>query len=159
MKTTLIVLGRPIPEGSSQASPYLDKDSGRMRASVRPNNARDLYRYRADIQNAWDQTMPSPDLIEGPVILHCTFVFARPDSHFYPVNKKRSKPELRKDAPHYRTVKPDLDKLLRAVGDALTGRAYKDDSQVVQTHGAKPFGDACQTIIEVMAMDDLRDES
>lgn len=38
------------------------------------------------------------------------------------------------------TVRPDLDKLLRAVLDALTGIAYQDDSQVVQVTTSKVYG-------------------
>lgn len=33
--------------------------------------------------------------------------------------------------------KPDLDKLLRAINDALTGIAYSDDSQIVRLTGSK----------------------
>lgn len=159
MKTTLTVIGKPIAQGSMQASPYIDAQSGRMRASVRPNNKRDLDYYRADIHNAWDHTIPDPPpVIEGPVLLHCTFVFARPAHHFFPINSRRSQMELRPSAPYYVDRSPDLDKLLRAVCDALTGRAYKDDRQVVQLHGSKTYGPMCYTTIEVMAMDDLKEE-
>jgi Holliday junction resolvase RusA-like endonuclease len=39
----------------------------------------------------------------------------------------------------YPTTKPDLDKLVRAVLDALTGVAYKDDSQVCQLDVQKVY--------------------
>ena len=39
------------------------------------------------------------------------------------------------------TVRPDLDKLIRAVCDSLTGIAYKDDSQVVSLHAQKTYVD------------------
>lgn len=39
----------------------------------------------------------------------------------------------------YPTTKPDLDKLTRAVLDALTGVAYKDDSQVCQLDVQKVY--------------------
>lgn len=38
------------------------------------------------------------------------------------------------------SVKPDLDKLIRAVLDALTGIAYTDDSQVVRILAQKSYG-------------------
>ena len=53
--------------------------------------------------------------IEGAIHLECRFYFQRPKTV-----KKRLLPH----------VKPDLDKLLRAVDDALQGIAFKDDSQV-----------------------------
>lgn len=37
------------------------------------------------------------------------------------------------------TVRPDLDHLIRAVGDALTGIAFIDDSQVVSLNGQKAY--------------------
>jgi crossover junction endodeoxyribonuclease RusA len=38
------------------------------------------------------------------------------------------------------TVKPDIDKLLRAVLDALTGICYEDDSQVMSVIAVKKYG-------------------
>ena len=38
------------------------------------------------------------------------------------------------------TVPPDLDKLIRAVLDALTGIAYQDDAQVVELLTSKKYG-------------------
>lgn len=149
MKTTLTISGKPVPQGSMTASPFMDGKTGRMRASMRPNNARDLYYYRADIQSAWEHTIPEPPIIEGPVILNLKFVFARPQSHYLPVNKKRSEPELRADAPEYVQGHPDLDKLCRSVMDALTQRAYKDDKQVVRLNASKAWGPMCYTTIEV----------
>ncbi len=52
------------------------------------------------------------------------FVMPRPASHV----KKDG--ELRAGAPKGHTSKPDIDKLLRAVLDGLTGTVYFDDSQV-----------------------------
>jgi Holliday junction resolvase RusA-like endonuclease len=40
----------------------------------------------------------------------------------------------------YPSVAPDLDKLIRAVLDGLTGVAYEDDGQVVQIHAQKLYG-------------------
>ena len=41
-------------------------------------------------------------------------------------------PQIKKPRQRFPTGKPDIDKLARAVLDALTGYAYDDDSQVVQ---------------------------
>ena len=41
----------------------------------------------------------------------------------------------------YKTTKPDLDKLARSLLDALTGIVFEDDSQVMEMHVSKHFGD------------------
>ena len=63
-------------------------------------------------------------VINGPVSLILRFVMPRPKA-----TPKRSTPPAVK--------KPDLDKLARAVLDALSGVAYRDDSQVVSLDASK----------------------
>lgn len=62
-------------------------------------------------------------LWQGPVQLECEFVLPRSPSHF------TKKGNLTKSAP--RVPVGDLDKLIRAVGDALSKVVYRDDVQVV----------------------------
>lgn len=62
--------------------------------------------------------------LDGPVGLEITFYLPRPKGHFTP------KGALRPTAPAVPTTRPDADKVLRAVQDALKGVAYRDDSQV-----------------------------
>jgi crossover junction endodeoxyribonuclease RusA len=71
-------------------------------------------------------------MIEGAVSMSVVFMFQRPKSHF---NKKG----LRSNAPKYMTTRPDRDKLLRAIGDALTGVLYKDDSYIVDGNTSKRY--------------------
>ncbi len=47
------------------------------------------------------------------------------------------------------SVKPDADKLLRAIFDALTGLAYADDSQVVSVALMKRYGPSEQVTVTV----------
>lgn len=74
-----------------------------------------------------------------PTTLSCAvglvFVSQRPRGHW-----KRSEPVLRGDAPAWPDALRDLDKLERAALDALTGRAYVDDRQVVCLRGVKAYG-------------------
>jgi Holliday junction resolvase RusA-like endonuclease len=37
---------------------------------------------------------------------------------------------------------PDLDKLLRSVGDSLTGTVIRDDSRIIAIHAQKLYADA-----------------
>ena len=64
------------------------------------------------------------------------FYFSRPKSVSY---KKR---------PDH-TVKPDIDKLIRAVLDALTGIFYADDAQVDELYVTKMYGDPPRVEVEV----------
>jgi crossover junction endodeoxyribonuclease RusA len=48
-------------------------------------------------------------------------------------------PQPKKPVRQYPTTKPDIDKLSRAVLDALTGVLYKDDSQVTQLDAQKVY--------------------
>ncbi len=82
-------------------------------------------------------------LLGGPIHLDLCFVFNRPKSHY----KKNG--DLTKSAIKQPTVRPDLDKLNRAVSDALTGLIWRDDSQVVQQTTEKTYGSTQGVLIEI----------
>lgn len=63
-------------------------------------------------------------ITEQPVALGLCFVLPKPKT-------------VRRPVP---SVKPDLDKLVRAVGDALEGTAYRNDSQIVSVVAEKVYG-------------------
>ena len=68
-------------------------------------------------------------VMDGPVGLTVRFFLPRPKGHF---GTGRNVDRLRPSAPDWPAGKPDADKLLRAVLDALTaGGAWRDDAQVV----------------------------
>ena len=71
---------------------------------------------------------------DGDVRVNMLFVFARPKAHF------DSKGVLRATAP-IRPRKLDLDKLARAVCDALSGVAYLDDRQVAMLCAERRYVD------------------
>ncbi|MGI4812092.1 MAG: RusA family crossover junction endodeoxyribonuclease [Janthinobacterium lividum] len=75
-----------------------------------------------------------------PVGMRLEFVFERPPS----VTKKRLFP----------VVKPDLDKLERAVLDSLTQIVYLDDSQVVELTASKVYGPKAQVTVQVWTIDE-----
>lgn len=83
--------------------------------------------------------------LDGPVAVDITFYLPRPKGHFGARGLKAS-------APAFPIVKPDADKVLRAVLDALTGVGYRDDSQVVHAVSGKRYcdeGQAPSTLIAV----------
>lgn len=77
-------------------------------------------------QQAIQQLHPAVrQLITDGVRLMVTFYLPRPKS----LPKRRQA----------HVARPDLDKLVRAVGDALTGIAYADDSQIVDVLALKRY--------------------
>lgn len=80
------------------------------------------------------------EVVEGEptrstVTVACDFYFARPQSHL------RKDGSVRASAPK-RPGRPDLDKLVRAVFDALTGIVFQDDGQVVDLVAGKQYGES-----------------
>jgi crossover junction endodeoxyribonuclease RusA len=70
------------------------------------------------------------------VVVNARFVFLRPKSHL------RTNGEPRPSAPRVPATRPDLDKLMRAVLDAMAGVAFADDGQVVAINAGKEYGNA-----------------
>ena len=65
------------------------------------------------------------------------FIFIRPKGHF---GTGRNEGKLKKTAPRFHTVKPDLSKIVRAAEDAMSGVVYIDDSQVCERFAKKKYG-------------------
>lgn len=67
----------------------------------------------------------------GPINLSACFSFSRPVCHRKSV-KGQPTNLIKSTAPNYRTQKPDLDNLVKALMDALTNAgAFHDDAQVI----------------------------
>ena len=113
LKDAFFVRGRPIPQGSLK---FIQGRPIHVRAT-------DLAVWRADIARNAELFGFTP--IAEAVRVEMDFVMSKPKS------AKRLFP----------SVKPDLDKLVRAVLDGLTGVAYEDDSQVVLIKATKTYGE------------------
>lgn len=83
--------------------------------------------------------------IEGPVLLEITFYLPRPRA-------ARDRPYPHKGGPG------DVDKLVRAVGDAITTSGlWKDDSQVVDLIARKRYAPGDATPSTYFAVTEIRD--
>lgn len=71
---------------------------------------------------------------QGPFQVRAAFCFSRPKSHY---RFLKSGTILRDDAPSFCLANYDIDKLLRALNDALTGVFFDNDSQVCDTTASK----------------------
>lgn len=85
-------------------------------------------------------------LRDVPVSVGVDFLIVRPKSHY---GTGRNATVLKASAPERPASRPDVDKLARAVLDALKGTAYADDGQVVELHARKLFGDQARAEVEV----------
>jgi Holliday junction resolvase RusA-like endonuclease len=126
------VFGVPQPQGSTRA--FIPK--GWNRPVVTTDNTK-LKPWRQQVSGTAKAEMESRglDLCLGAVRLEATFFFDRPKS-------------LKKSATH-KVTKPDVDKLLRSLGDSLTGIVFKDDSQICECVVAKEFGTPSRVEVKV----------
>lgn len=143
------VLGEPQPQGSKTTV---------VRAGRRPVMREDnplTGPWRSTVTAAAVKAMGDRQLRSGPLRLRVVFVFPRPAGHW---GTGRNAGRLKPSAPVYCRTRPDVDKLLRAVGDALTGVVFRDDAQVVIVAAEKHYGEppCAHVVIEELALDDDR---
>jgi len=122
------VSGKPVPQGSLK---FINGHAIHVRAQ-------DLALWRADIARTaknviWEKAQKG-------VELHLTFILKKPKT-------------VTRDEPY---IRPDIDKLSRAVLDGLTGVAYEDDEQVVKLTATKEYGDTEGVTIRFTDKEKLR---
>ena len=83
------------------------------------------------------QKAPKGGVWTGPIELMICFRLPKPKS-------------LQKKSKVWHTTRPDLDKLLRSVNDALQGVIYANDSQIVSIHCWKEYSDEPGIDVEVL---------
>ena len=129
---SFFVHGIPVPKGSAKA--FVNKHTGR--AQVMQDNR--------EKQRPWASaiTLTAMELgVKGtlaPVRVTLDFSMPRLKSHF---GTGKNRHVVKPNAPDFHVSKPDLDKLIRCVLDALTGVAWHDDSQVVEVIASKYYRD------------------
>jgi crossover junction endodeoxyribonuclease RusA len=137
MELSFTIFGVAQPQGSTKA--FLPR--GWARPVITTDNAK-LKPWRQQLsQTAMVSMHECGAKMAGrsvPISIALTFYFDKPKS-------------VRRAA-QYKTTKPDLDKLLRAVLDGLTGIAYEDDSQVCECRVAKTFGPPARLEIQVRTL-------
>lgn len=132
----LTVIGLPIPQGSKNArifgsrlpngavvNPRIALTDGSAKKHASLKSWRDA--IAAEARKWCLGHMGTVGPLDGPVELRATFYLPRPKS----MPKRVQFPVTR----------PDLDKLTRAIGDALSKIAYTEDSRIVEMHVAKRF--------------------
>jgi len=132
---SLTVFGTPIAQGSKR---LVTAKSGRP---VLIESAKGLGPWRAMIKQEAGRRMHEWKLetTRAPVQVSLYFYFQRPQSHY---GTGRNAHQLLPSAPSQPAVQPDIDKIARAVLDALTGTVFADDKQVVSLVCRKHYADA-----------------
>ena len=129
------VYGTPRPQGSTRTRTFRDA-RGHVKTAITHSNRESLMQWRADIRSAVQLHAPElrTNLVHGPIAIRIRFAMTKPPS----VPKRRLFP----------VVAPDLDKLLRAVGDALEHTVLHNDSQIVGWEAWKVYteGQASATV-------------
>jgi len=137
IECSFIVPGAAAPQGSKRA---IKLRTGRI--ALVESSAR-VKPYRAVVALAAQTAWGRPPVTKA-VTVRLDFTFARPKSHF------TGKGAIRAGAPDF-PGRPDIDKLCRAVLDALTGVIYADDAQVQTLVAVKGWGLTPDTRIEICA--------
>lgn len=120
--TIFFVPGRPAPQGSKRHVGH----------GIMVESSREVGPWRERVALAAHNAMAGSELLAGPVILTLSFVLPRPKS-----TPKRRTPAAIK--------RPDVDKLTRAILDAITGTLIVDDAQVTDLHATKRLAELGET--------------
>jgi Holliday junction resolvase RusA-like endonuclease len=139
VKVTIEVAGTPAPKGSARA--FMTR--GPNPRAVLASGSSAIGRVKI---KAWEQAVreaanlhpmvrgrSSPVFVDVPLHVSMVFRMARPAGHW------RKAGGLKPSAPPFPAVKPDLDKLVRATADALTGSVYDDDARIVLKVSSKIY--------------------
>jgi len=105
---------------------YSPKGTTKMLHSKK-GKGRTVAQWRKEAKEVAFLAMRGKKLIDGPVSVQVTFYLKRP----------ASKPD-----DLFPSRKPDLDKLCRALGDALEGVVITQDSRIVHWYASKWYADA-----------------
>lgn len=127
----------PVPQGSKTA--FVNKATGRAIVTDANKNTGP---WREAVAAQAVRAMETQGWLKvpagQPVGIEVQFFFNRPQSH-YRTGKWAG--ALKDTAPVYKPTKPDVDKLERALCDALTGVVFHDDAQVSRILSTKVYSE------------------
>lgn len=128
---TITVAGTPAPQGSKR----------HVGNGVMVESSKAVKLWRQDVRTAAEKALaasPAIALTRAPVSVEIAFYLKRPKGHY---RTGRNACLLRDTAPARPAGKPDVDKLARAVLDALTAVTWVDDAQVADLAAHKFYAE------------------
>lgn len=126
MMKPFFVAGIPVAKGSMKA--FINRKNGRP--ILTHSNAPEQKAWASSV--AYAAQKEGAKLTKDAIFIELEFHMPRPKGNF-------GKKGLLPSAPLFHVKKPDLDKLIRAVLDSLTGICWEDDSQVVSVKAEKVY--------------------
>ena len=121
--------GAPAPQGSKTHVGH----------GVMVESSKRVKPWRGTVRTAAIKALDGQQPRTGPMDVYLRCIMPRPKSHLRKGKAQTDGWRLLPFAPRKHTSKPDVDKLIRAVLDALTGVCWYDDAQVVVVHGEKSY--------------------
>lgn len=127
--------GAPASQGSKRAiARIVTEKGGRQRAVANLiEQDSDLKPWRFAISQVASLMKPSGWETDGLFTLGMVFFMPRPKTHY------DARGGVKRNAPLFHASRKDCDKMVRAVGDALTGTCYDDDSMIVSINALKVY--------------------
>ncbi len=144
MIAEFFVPGVPVPKGSMRAFAFKRK-TGKLGVAVSHDNER-TRPWLATVTVFAKEAFAAAPPVDAPVEVRLRFTLPRPQGHF---GSGRNAGQVKPTAPRSPAVKPDLDKLVRCVLDALNGVAWIDDGRVVRVDAVKEYGHAPGVLVEI----------
>jgi len=131
MLHTFTVYGVPAPKGNKSAFPIRKggRLTGRVAVVEKGEGHKDWSRRVEEVVQA--HAAGGAELLDGPLALAVRFYLPRPVSE----------PKRRRTWPQR---KPDLDKLIRALLDPMSGVLIADDARIVELFASKDFAEATE---------------
>jgi len=142
------VLGTSAPAGSKRTGviyrtdrrtgakiPVIDA-AGHVKTFVKDQSGQRGKDWRSAVAGAAYEAMEGRELLSGPTFIELTIIRQRGPGHY---GSGRNAHRVLPSAPSYPATAPDIDKLTRAVFDALTGTAWVDDGRCVSMTVEKVF--------------------
>ena len=124
MTIRFVVKGPPVPQGSMAA---IKTKSGKVAViHSKRGKGRTVAQWRRAAKQEAHLVMRGRALMDGPTSVEATFYVQRPVSRLESA---------------FPDTKPDLDKLCRALGDALEGIVVTQDSRIVHWSARKLYAD------------------
>lgn len=134
--------GEPKPQGSKSTFLIRTKTGAVVGANTTEAN-KGTKSWRADVKQFAQEAMGGRALFTGEVLVQYHFIMRRPLS----TPKSKATPPAVK--------KPDLDKLCRAIGDALKGTVYADDSLITTIYATKRIAELGEpTGVQIVVFDE-----
>lgn len=145
-----VILGRAQQRGSKKSHVLYGRDGkpvmkgGRAIVVTRDQNDDKSLVWMQEVKSVARAAMVSlglQKLIDEPVSIDVKFWFKRPDSHY---GSGKNRDRIKPSSPKFHVQSPDLDKLQRCLGDALTGVVYTDDKLIWQWNASRHWTDECE---------------